>query len=437
MTFPMTSLGLAVLLASAQPIAGQKHSIADAEAHADHIWFGYAIVPFGDWDGDGAGDFLVGAPRESIRWTSDRVEPRPSVRLISGARKEVLFVSTGGLGFGTSIAVLGDLDGDGKPEFASGSTTSSAWVCSGADGGVVREIGSPFPSHEKPLPAGSIVAGPGDIDGDGSPELVVSWHQYDDSNWVQGKVRVYSGASGEELDGAWRIDGPWIERMFELPDLNGDGVRELGLAWPTAPATVKVLSAKDGAELFTLVPQGRPTTARGVTVASIGDLTGDGTPELALGACELVASELLEPGQSSSRPSGEILIVSGRDGSTIRRHAEQNASPLYGRAIAGGADFDGDAIPDHVVTEYEDRDRNVERGRICFYSGKDHSLIREVYGRTFENLGATVALIGDVDRDGVSDVAVGCMYDYVGSHNPGRVLVLSGKSGKKLYYVPP
>ena len=434
----LNPLLVAVAIQTGAPLTeGQDREVAAREAHADSIWFGYALAALGDLDGDGAGDFLVGAPRESIRWTPERVEPRPSIRAVSGARGRVLFVSTAGEGFGSSIAVLGDLDGDGKPEFASGSSTSSAWICSGADGSIMREIQSPFPMLAKPVPTGSIVASPGDFDGDGSPDLIVSWHQVEDIGWVRGKVRSYSGVTGEELYGAWRIDGPKIERLFDLPDLNGDGARELGLAWPTAPATVKVLSSKDGKELFTLVPRRRSGTAKGLSLAAIGDLTGDGTPELAFGACDVVASELLEPGQTSSRPAGEVVIVSGRDGSTIRQLVEPKASPMFGRAVAGGTDFDGDAVPDYVVTEYEDRDRNVECGRLCFYSGKDHSLIREVYGRTFENLGASLALIGDVDRDGVSDAAVGCMYDYPGSYEPGRVLVLSGKTGKKLRFVPP
>lgn len=409
----------------------------DPEAHADFIWFGSVIAAVGELDDDGAGDFLVGAPRESIRWTPERVEPRPSIRAISGARGRVLFVSTGGPGFGSSIAVLGDIDGDGKSEFASGSTTASAWICSGVDGSIVRQIPSPFPQLVKPLPTVSVAACPGDVDGDGSPDLAVSWHQVHEEGWVRGKMRLYAGASGEELDSAWRIDGLGMERLFELEDLNADGVRELGLMWPTMPATVKVVSGKNRTELFTLVPRHPPVPARLLALASIGDLTGDGTPELAFGTSDLAGSELLEPGQRSSRASGEIQIVSGRDGSTIRRHAEANASPTFGRAVAGGADLDGDEVPDYVVTEYEDLERNVERGRICFYSGVDHRLIREVYGRTFEDLGAAVALVGDLDRDNVSDVVVGCMHDFAGSYNPGRVLVFSGRTGKKLYYFPP
>jgi hypothetical protein len=428
-----------LLLGTVLPCAaGQRPAAEQPHGREDHIWFGYAIAPIGDWDGDAAGDFLVGAPRESIHWGDDRVEPRASIRALSGARGKVLFVCSAGAGFGSSIAVLGDLDGDGKLEFASGSTTGSAWVCSGADGSVVRTLEGPFPELARPTARGAFVASPGDLDGDGFGDLVISWHAWIDG--PLGKLRVHSGRTGDQLYAIEGVEGPMVQRVFALSDLNGDGVTEWGFTSPLAgysdPAIAKVVSGRDGSDLYSLVPQ-RPTASAGLTLASIGDLTGDGVSELALGACELSGTEVLDPGQKPRDPAGEVQVFSGRSGSRLSLHSEEVASATYGRAIAGGADLDADGVPDYAVTEHEDRWRNVERGRICLYSGKDHSLIREVYGKSWEDFGVSVALLGDVDRDGLSDIAVGCMHDYVGSYDPGRVLVVSGKSGKKLYYVPP
>jgi hypothetical protein len=429
-------VGVATICAAQD--APEEPSLAERESHADFIWFGYAIAPCGDWDSDGAGDFLVGAPRESIRWDPDHVEPRPSIRLISGAKGRVLFTASGGAGFGSSVAVLGDLDGDGKSEFASGSTGSEAWICSGADGSIVRTFASPFPELARATSEGSIVVSPGDLDGDGSADLVISWRAWIDG--FLGKLRVHSGKTGDELYVIAGADGPGIQRLFALSDLNGDGAPDWGFTWPLGgyaePAIVKCVSGKDGSELFSLVPQ-RPTSSAGLSLAAIGDLNGDGLSELAMGACELSGTEALDEGQTSRYAVGEVQIFSGADGARLVRHSEKNASPVYGRAVAGGADLDGDGIPDYAVTEHEDCWRSVERGRVCVYSGKDHTLFRELYGKAWEDLGACLALIGDVDRDGVSDLAVGCVHDYIGSYDPGRVLVVSAKSGKKLYYVPP
>ncbi|HZJ71235.1 MAG TPA: integrin alpha, partial [Planctomycetota bacterium] len=98
--------------------------------------FGAAVAFLGDLDGDGVGDLVVGAPRDDAE---DAAASKAGALWI-------LFLNADGTvdhhtklsdqafgaggpgwfdGFGTSVAALGDLDGDGAPDLAAGSPTDS------------------------------------------------------------------------------------------------------------------------------------------------------------------------------------------------------------------------------------------------------------------------------------------------------------------------
>lgn len=88
------------------------------------------------------------------------------------------------------------------------------------------------------------------------------------------------------------------------------------------------------------------------------------------------------------------------------------------------------------------RNGSVTSGRVHLISGLTGAILwssGDPYPRSsepWEDFGASVAAIGDVDGDSTPDVAVGAMNDGTGAFWPGAVHVFSGGDGRWLYSLP-
>ncbi|MBI3820033.1 MAG: VCBS repeat-containing protein [Planctomycetes bacterium] len=164
--------------------------------------FGNVLAAVDDLDGDGINDLIVGSPD-----SSNSTSGGGSVYAYSGNTWRILWRTDGrefNGGLGSSIARCGDVDGDGIADIIAGSARGSesapssgiVTILSGADGHSIlrvegREIDSAF---------GLSVAGAGDINKDGVPDIVVG-SPYENINNVPeaGAVRVFSGRDGTPL----------------------------------------------------------------------------------------------------------------------------------------------------------------------------------------------------------------------------------------------
>jgi hypothetical protein len=95
---------------------------------------------------------------------------------------------------------------------------------------------------------------------------------------------------------------------------------------------------------------------------------------------------------------------------------------LFGHSVAGGADFDGDSIPDYVISAPIEH-RGV--GVVRVYSGEDGRVLREIVGPDgAHSFGDAVRVIQDIDCDGIQDLIITAAE---------HVHALSGADGEALW----
>jgi len=185
-------------------------------------------VGFVDVDGDGVDDKLVGAPYAS---TPSGV----GVVLVyqgkdSGFSASPSMVIKGDDNLGFSLATLGDVDGDGKQDFAVGaingaSLSGSVTVYAGGAGGKVLAA----VSGEQAMSKFGLVVSSGDLNADGKPDLIVGAPHYtqDPSRFQGGAIFVFLGpdfVSRLALYASAANGG--LGWSAAAGDLNGDSVAE-------------------------------------------------------------------------------------------------------------------------------------------------------------------------------------------------------------------
>lgn len=322
---------------------------------------------------------------------------------------------------------------------------------------------------------GRACSGLGDVDGDGVPDIVVGSRSDQDGGTDAGAVYVVFmhadlspkaatkiGAAGGGLPKGTIAAGDMFGYgVAGIGDLDGDGVPDLAVTAPNAerkglPATanrgalfVCFLNTDGTVRDFTRLDEssGLPLVngdSFGQACAHLGDLDGDGTPEVGIGA----------PGTDGGAfNAGAAYIVSlEADGSLDRfTRVDQLSAPALpaldasdnfgGRGIAALGDLDGDGATEVAVGCYRDDDGGLDRGATYILSlraggaggGFAVENARKISATSGglagpladdDLFGMTVAPLGDIDGDGVPDLAVGNNKDDLGAVDTGSLFLL-------------
>jgi len=132
----------------------------------------------------------------------------------------------------------------------------------------------------------------------------------------------------------------------------------------------------------------------GHAVDVLSDLDGDGVPELVVGA-------------PLAAPGGQVSVLATEG--TVHWQVAGAAGERFGHAVAVLGDVDGDGIEDVAVgAPLAANAAGQVRGRVDVLCGSDGSLLYSILGMLGnDELGFAVCALGDVDGDGVDDLAVG------------------------------
>ncbi len=415
----------AVLFLSAViPTASAQEVLYSIDGDSPDERFGLAVSGVGDLNADGHDDFIVGACQDPTNGNQ-----AGEVRVFSGADGGLLFRILGeasGDFFGNAVSGAGDVNADGTPDFIvgaiwdandTGSFAGSASVFSGVDGSLIHK----FEGNVNDF-FGIRVSGMGDVNSDGHADVIVGAVQW--LNNGTGYAAVFSGADGSVL---YTLTGLAVGDQFgyyvdDVGDMNADGVSDVAVgAWQADPAGVQsgqafVFSGADGAELHRFSTQAGD--ALGCSVGGTGDVDGDGTPDVIVGA---------SGADDNGGYSGAAYVYSGATGALLHSFAGRSEGDQFGNCVSGAGDVDGDGTPDLLVGGINDDYAGTDGGAATVFSGATGDVLAYLpASEAGGSMGGNVQEAGDVDNDGLGDFLVGASRAGVGE--PGRAILYAGRS---------
>ena len=395
-------------------------------------WFGWSVQSVGDLNGDAAVDWAVSAPQQTV----DGVGQQGAVLIFSGSDTRLLFtlrdpVPGAQATFGEAVSPVDDVNGDGVADLVAGARLQSvggndgqgqAYVFSGVDGvwlGVT--LAAPVPQASAFF--GASLATIGDRNQDGRSDVVVGAPQQSFGG-IDGEGAAYlmSPATGELL-AVIMHPSPQAGASFgfavaSVGDLDGDSVFDFVISAPfqavsgnISQGQVYAFSGHNTQLLYTVnAPESLPSGRLGFAVTAIGDVNDDGVDDLVVGAPTADVPAV--------RNQGRVFIVSGGDGTVL--HALTDPTPLengfFGAALASPGDIDGDGIDDVAVgspAPVSDSLGIIHPGEVLLFSGAsgEHLLtVDDPAPDAGATFGFSLSAAGDVDADGVPDLLSGAPF---------------------------
>ena len=392
---------------------------------------GHSVADAGDVDGDGFGDVIVGFPGHDVFTFIGVLEDAGKAVVYSGRTGETLLTLKGtaaGEQLGWSVDGVGDMDHDGFDDVAVGvpgavveftfinpiTLYGEVRVFSGVDGhSIWKRSGT---DHESGW--GETIAGLGDVDNDGFPDVAVGAPRYDIISILgikleAGQLTVLSGVAGADITALYGTQAGehYGTSVALVGDVNLDGAPEIVIGAPDYDRTtivtladagrVKVVTAATGAVIHENTGLSQAGGRYGAAVDGIGDINLDGRPDYLVGAPAFDANGLVN--------SGCAWAHSGIGGTILYTFAGTATGDATGTSVAGLGDASGDGRPDILIgIPYADPEGVASAGSARLFSGADGSSLASLDAKnSFLRFGSSVSSAGDVDGDGLTDMIVG------------------------------
>ncbi|MBT3222710.1 MAG: hypothetical protein HN348_26850, partial [Proteobacteria bacterium] len=384
--------------------------------------YGYSVSYAGDVDGDGFGDVIVGAPFFDNGTQSDVGKVFVYLGSDSGLSSSPAWTKEGDeadskLGF--SVSSAGDMNGDGFADVVFGAPQwqncqGKVFVYAGAESSplsydLLSNPGEPSSSF------GRSVALAGDVNGDGFSDVIVGSPSYSNGNSEhEGRARIFLGGSSVTEPvwnpGPHQASSSFGESVSAAGDVNGDGYGDVVVG---APYFSNGEDKEGGAFLYfgsngglldshdRMVESDEAIAYFGESVSTAGDLNGDGFADIVVGARRY-------------GNGGSAFVYYGFDGSIDATQSEtlgaDETGTLFGGAVSSAGDVNGDGFADLIVGA--EGWGNDNEGAAYVYLGQADvpSPTEDWFVEGDEEeawLGSAVSIAGDVNGDGFNDVIIG------------------------------
>ncbi len=420
---------------------------------------GAAVAGAGDVNGDGYDDVLVGSPRADTGGSNAGdayliLGPMSGTSSLSAADAVISGLAASDLA-GTALAGLGDWNSDGNAEFVIGSYGDDT---SGTGAGAAYIFEGPVGSSSvSSAPAtilgaadndglGYSVAGAGDVNADGIPDVVVGAYASDTGGSNAGSAYLFTGPLAGQVTTASAVasfhgavagdTAGWS--VSSAGDTNGDALADLIIG---APSNDNTGTDAGMAAIFLGTPSGSISMSAadavltgvvagdyaGYSVAGAGDVNGDGYDDVVVGA--------YGADDSTSGGGAAYILWGPLAGSKSLGDAEtivmgDSASGRLGISVAGAGDINSDGQADVLV------------GADRYYGGLGAAYLvlgfsmgsydastadAMLEGQTYYDwAGAAVAGAGDTNADGRDDILVGAWGNDATGADAGAAYLFEG-----------
>lgn len=335
--------------------------------------------------------------------------------------------------FGTSLASAGDVNGDGfsdvivgAPKLSNGNLyEGAAFVFPGSARGLLVVPVWQAESNQTYALFGGSVSSAGDVNNDGFDDVIVGAYAFDNSEEDEGQAQLFLGsATGLSSIAAWtaeanRANARFGWRVASAGDVNGDGRSDVivsaqfynngrGRAY-VYYGTASGLEA-DPSWVNDGEPNEHGEPRFGSSVASAGDVNGDGFSDVIVGASHFT---------NCPRCAGAAYVFLGSSEGLPKTYSwrlSPGGGVYFGETVASAGDVNGDGFSDVIVG---DGSAGTPRGRAYLFKGSARGLettaswIGAPDGNLTRNdayFGEYVSSAGDINKDGYSDVIVGATY---------------------------
>lgn len=403
-----------------------------------------------DMTGDGYPELVVGAPSTanggSLRGVA-RVFSYGSMGMVSGVQSSLAMAgASDDARTGYNVAMLGDVSGDGLADIAVASPTETVtgMLLAGRvqlyrgrmDRAAPTQMSSTLRGSAVNEGLGYVVAGLGDINGDGIDDFALGAPT---ALSDRGRVQLYLGApSGGSVMLLQTIEGSRPSDAFGwsiagVGDINGDGLNDIAIgalrgdATTTDAGSVSIWLGQRTGTLPMAPAQsiGPPATATmasdfGYAVSGAGDVNEDGYADLLVG--------------SPNEGRAYLHLSNGTTLSTTPSPADFSGASVarYGRVLLGGLDLNADHHADLVIGAPNER---AGEGAVYVRFGDGNGVFpneAEIHGTTMvqNSTGLSLSVVGDLFWGRAQ--SAGCPTLLVGApgnialSDPGRVIAAHG-----------
>ncbi|MBL7952660.1 MAG: FG-GAP repeat protein [Flavobacteriales bacterium] len=402
------------------------------QSNFHYAYFGQSVSTAGDVNGDGYADVIVG----SIWYENGQLHEGAAFLYLGSstgipssafARFEHNVVNGE---MGASVSTAGDVNGDGYSDMIAGIPVQNA---------VHIYHGGPSPMNNTPSyvrdgaaansALGRAVANAGDVNGDGYSDALLAAPTASSGQANEGVVHVHHGSiSGLSPFPASTLQADIANAAFgtsvaSAGDVDGDGYSEVIVGAPLSGGTGVAYLYAGGPGGLSAVPNltlsGTAGSQFGASVFKAGDVNADGYGDVIIGAPGIETAYIYWGSPSGLEATPSTTLFAPFPGGA------------FGSAVGTAGDVNGDGFSDVVIGAPDLTHGHNFEGAIYIYHG-DLFTIGPNPVFTFESnsndrrLGSSVAGLGDVNGDGFYEVGAGAPTTSAPEVNEGAVYMLFG-----------